>query len=154
MRRLKGAAKRKAMRNAPEAEPEFQIAPMIDILLVLLVFFMSISSTEALQSNKEIDLPVAREAKQPKENPGQVIINITWSEANNVGAIEIDNETFPTPQHIIRKLQDKLMATPQTRVLIRADRTVRYSYMKEVMRAVGQSGIPNITFSVVDKDVK
>lgn len=153
MKRLKGAAKRKAMRNTPDEDPEFQIAPMIDILLVLLVFFMSISSTEALQSNREIDLPVAREAKQPKENSGQVIVNITWSEANNIGAIEIDNEVYPTPQHIVRKLQDKVMATPHTRVLIRADRTVRYSYMKEPMRAVGQSGIPNITFSVVDKDL-
>jgi biopolymer transport protein ExbD len=51
--------KKKRRQPEPEADPEFQIAPMIDILLVLLVFFMSISSTEVLQSNKDIRLPVA-----------------------------------------------------------------------------------------------
>ena len=39
-------------------EPEFQIAPMIDVLLVLLIFFMSITSAEVLKVDKNIVLPV------------------------------------------------------------------------------------------------
>ena len=57
------AAKRAALRQIPEEDPEFQIAPMIDILLVLLVFFMSISSTEVLQTNDKVKLPIAKDAK-------------------------------------------------------------------------------------------
>jgi hypothetical protein len=71
-----GKKKKKHRQPEPEADPEFQIAPMIDILLVLLVFFMSISSTEVLQSNKDIRLPVAKDAKDAKENPGQIIVNL------------------------------------------------------------------------------
>ena len=48
---------RSETRLPPEEDPEFQIAPMIDILLVLLVFFMSISSTEVLQKTEGINLP-------------------------------------------------------------------------------------------------
>ncbi|MEY3491359.1 MAG: hypothetical protein RL309_487 [Verrucomicrobiota bacterium] len=42
-----------------EGEPEFQVAPMIDVLLVLLIFFMSITSAQVLKVDKNIALPVA-----------------------------------------------------------------------------------------------
>jgi len=47
-----------------EGEPEFQIAPMIDVLLVLLIFFMSITSAQVLRIDKDIKLPVAADAKK------------------------------------------------------------------------------------------
>ena len=52
-------------------EPEFQIAPMIDVLLVLLVFFMSITSAEVLKVDKNIRLPVSPNAKTARCRDGQ-----------------------------------------------------------------------------------
>ena len=46
-----------------DGEPEFQIAPMIDVLLVLLVFFVMITSAEVLKVDKNIKLPVSPNAK-------------------------------------------------------------------------------------------
>jgi biopolymer transport protein ExbD len=40
------------------------------------------------------------------------------------------------------------------RVLIRADKDVRYSVMKSLLESVGRAGIANVTFSVVDKDAQ
>jgi biopolymer transport protein ExbD len=145
--------KKKAVRKPDhEPDPEFQIAPMIDILLVLLVFFMSISSTEVLQSNKEINLPIAKEAKEAKDNPGQVIINVTYTAINGTTAIEVDQKDYAMPAKIVPILQNKVSANPLVRVLIRADREVRYDYVRKILEAVGQSGVGNVTFSVVDKD--
>jgi len=135
-----------------EPDPEFQIAPMIDILLVLLVFFMSISSTEVLQSNKEINLPIAKEAKEAKDNPGQVIINVTYTAMNGMTAIEVDQKDYAMPAEIVPILQTKVSSNPLIRVLLRADREVRYDYVRKILEAVGQSGVGNVTFSVVDKD--
>ena len=126
---------------------------MIDILLVLLVFFMSISSTEVLASNKTVNLAVAKDGKQPGKNPGQVIVNVTWSLINNMGTVEVNNKLFNSPDNLVPMLQSSLLKTPQTRVLIRADRAVRYEYLRQILKAVGDSGITNVTFSVVDKDL-
>jgi biopolymer transport protein ExbD len=143
----------KERKNPPEEDPEFQIAPMIDILLVLLVFFMSISSTEVLQSNHNITLPVAADGKDASKNsPGQVIINIAWVPINNVGSIEISDTTYPDPQAIIPPVQRAIQANPVARVLIRADRAVKWQFMKQVMKAVAQAGVANVTFSVVNKE--
>jgi biopolymer transport protein ExbD len=149
----KGKANRGLMRNPPEEDPEFQIAPMIDILLVLLVFFMSISSTEVLASNKTITLPVAKDGKQPGKNPGQVIVNVSWSTLNNLGSIEVNNRVFPSAADMAPMLHDAIMKTPQTRVLIRADRGVRWEFMRQILKACGEAGISNVTFSVVDKEL-
>src|SRR5262245_20796491 len=129
----------------PEAEPEFQIAPMIDILLVLLVFFMSISSTEVLQSNQDVDLPVAKEAKDAKKNPGQVIVNVLYTPINNQTTLEVDERVY-TPQTLLPVLQARVTANPMLRVLIRADKQVRYEFLRTLLETVGSSGIGDVTF--------
>lgn len=136
-----------------EVEPEFQIAPMIDILLVLLVFFMSISSTEVLQSNQEVNLPVAKDAKAPKENPGQVIINVLNNPVTGETGIEVDEVRYDSPADLVQRLQSEIRNNPQVRVLIRADKNVLYEYTRSLLEAVGQAGIANVTFSVVDKEM-
>lgn len=135
---------------APEEDPEFQIAPMIDILLVLLVFFMSISSTEVLQTNKELILPVAKDAKDKGgDNPSQAIVNVTWF---TTGAIDLDSVKYPDPASIVPVLAKKIAASPTLRVLLRSDREVRWEYLRSVLKAVGDAGVSNVTFAVVDKD--
>ncbi len=62
---------------------------MIDILLVLLVFFMSISSTEVLQTNDRRKA-ARRQGCEGQERietggAGQVIVNVLWSAINNGG---------------------------------------------------------------------
>lgn len=145
---------KKDLKNPAEEDPEFQIAPMIDILLVLLVFFMSISSTEVLQSNREIQLPVAKDGKDAGKNkhPSQVIVNVTWLDVTNMGGIEVDDVRYSRADDMVPRLQKAVNGDPMARVLIRADRSVRYEFLRNVMKAVGEAGISNVTFSVVDKD--
>ncbi|MFV0337079.1 MAG: ExbD/TolR family protein [Chthoniobacterales bacterium] len=143
--------KRKRRQPEAEADPEFQIAPMIDILLVLLVFFMSISSTEVLQSNRDIKLPVAKEAQDAKKNPGQVIVNILYNEMNDATIIEV-NDVDVDANGLIPMLQKHVATNPLVRVLIRADRAVRYDHLRSVLQSVGNAGVSNVTFSVVDKE--
>ena len=141
-------------RMTPEEDPEFQIAPMIDILLVLLIFFMSISSSEVLQVNQDVVLPTAKDAKAPdKGTQGQTIVNITWNTLSNLGGIELDEKKFNDPGQIIGVLEPKVRSNAKMRVLIRADKNVRYEYLRSVMVAAANAGVGNVTFSVVDKDM-
>ena len=143
---------RKQTRLVPEEDPEFQIAPMIDILLVLLVFFMAISTSEILQVSEGVILPVAKDAGKRTKPKGEVLVNVLWNPINNLGSIEISEEKYDRADQIAGILTAAVKASPETRILIRADRNVRYDYLRSIMVAAGAAGVGKVTFSVVDKD--
>ena len=63
-----------------DGEPEFQIAPMIDVLLVMLIFFMSITTTQVLKVDKAVQLPVAPNAIKRDQTRSEAIVNVRWDE--------------------------------------------------------------------------
>ena len=145
---------RAATRLMPEEDPEFQIAPMIDILLVLLVFFMSIATEQVMQVNKEVILPMAKEAKEPppeEKGKSELMLNLTWSDIGNNGSIIVDDKVVDasTLADLITK---KKAISKDLRVIIRADKRAKYAYVRSIMVAMGAAGVPNVTFSAVDKE--
>ena len=57
------------------------------------------------------------------------------------------------PADLAPELKNRLSRYSDMRVLVRADRSVQFSYMRDVLRAIGESGVDNVTFSAVDKDM-
>jgi biopolymer transport protein ExbD len=150
---------RAATRALPEEDPEFQIAPMIDILRVLLVFFMTIATDQVLQVNKEVVLPVANSIEKPPNTEQlNVYVNVIWN-LDGTGKIEVDTrgqmELAGLTDYIAQK---RAAAEGQGKaelfqVIIRGDKRARYSYIKTVMRAVGDAKVPKVIFSAVDKEI-
>lgn len=154
MHRQTGGQKNKqATRELPEEDPEFQIAPMIDILLVLLVFFMSIASTQVLQTNEAVKLPVAKDAAPAGESAdGRVIVNVLWEGISNSGTIEISGRNYGAPSDVQPVLKSEVDKNPNAQVLIRADKNVRYEYLRGLLKTAAAAGVANVTFSVINKD--
>ena len=126
---------------------------MIDILLVLLIFFMSIATDQVLQVNKDVVLPVAKDGQDVgKDKRSELIVNIVWSEIGQNGSIIVDDKPID-PVALTARIQT-MAKNDEFRVVIRADKNSRYGYTKEVMRAVGAGGVGKITFSVVDKEIE
>lgn len=157
-------AAKAATRVLPEEDPEFQIAPMIDILLVLLVFFMTIATDQVLQVNKDVVLPVATNGEDPKkEESGEVIVNVLWGEKDpnkvvegDMGHLDVEGKgpmglKELTDYIITKKTAVESKGQSNFRVVIRADRNAKYQYVRTVMVAVGAAAVPTVVFSAVDK---
>ncbi len=82
-----------------------------------------------------------------------MIVNIPWIPARNSGVIEVDGVTLAGAAHLLPILEKSVHANPNVRILIRADKSVRYEFLRPVMIVAGQAGIKNVTFSVVDRDL-
>ena len=136
-----------------EGEPEFQIAPMIDVLLVLLIFFMSITSAQVLRIDKDIKLPVAADAKKKegKNAMFEAAINVRWLSGQQKSKIKLDDRELPN-EEIIEALTQRKNSNPTYRVIIRGDRDVPAVEIQKVMALIAQSGIDDISFSALNKE--
>ena len=100
-----------------------------------------------------VKLPVAKDAKTASETAeGRVIVNVLWTPINNAGSIEIGGQTFAAPGDVQPVLKAEVEKNPNAQVLIRADKAVRYAYLRALLKAAGAAGVSNVTFSVVNKE--
>lgn len=140
--------------NTESGEPEFQIAPMIDVLLTLLIFFMSITSAQVLRIDKEIQLPVASDAKKKDENQAmnEAALNIRWQAASQKSTITFENREYPELEALVDLLRGRKEHNPKYRVVIRGDKRMPAVEIQKVMTLVGQAGIDDISFSALNKE--
>lgn len=136
-----------------DGEPEFQIAPMIDVLLVLLIFFMSITSAQVLRIDKDIKLPVAADAKKKEDKNAmfEAAINVRWIAAKQESVIKLDDRELEN-EEIVNILSERKNNNPTYRVIIRGDRDVPAVEIQKVMALIAQSGIDDISFSALNQD--
>jgi biopolymer transport protein ExbD len=133
-----------------DGEPEFQIAPMIDVLLVLLIFFMSITSAQVLSIDKEIQLPVAEDAKKKEKNVmNEAALNVRWT--NGKALILFENTSYDNVEPLVEKLRSRHDANAKYRVVIRGDKRLPAIEVQRVMSVVAQAGIDDISFSALNK---
>ena len=134
-------------------EPEFQIAPMIDVLLVLLIFFMSITTAEILKVDKNIVLPISPNAKKrdPELTKHEIAINVRWDTKLLKAFVKVDDRDYPNLSDLIPRLQDRKKADPKIRAVIRGDRSLPAIEIQRVMNLIGEGGIAEISFAASNK---
>ena len=140
---------RKRKRHDEDGDPEFQVAPMVDVLLVLMLFFMAITSTEVLKKDKNLRLADASHAKQDKEKhqPDQLIVNVSWTDGT--AHFSMDGVQYPSAGALQDVLAAQHTKNPRAYVLIRADKDVEYSNIADLMSVCGSAGIATVTFAVI-----
>jgi biopolymer transport protein ExbD len=136
-----------------EGEPEFQIAPMIDVLLVLLIFFMTITSAEVLKVDKKLTLPVSPNAKKrdPEFSKHEMAVNLRWNEADKSSALVVDEKVYDDREEIIPYLQERKKADDKLRIVIRGDRGLPNIEVQRLMNLLAEAGMSDISFAASNK---
>ena len=134
---------------------------MIDVLLTILIFFMTITSAQVLKVDKSIKLPVAVDAQKKDSTRAEAIINVRWQPALNKAEFVHDDKVYPRASEMVPALKiaketaEKKITdgqNPNFRVVIRGDREAPALYISQAMNAAGEAGIADISFSAASKD--
>ena len=143
-----------------DGEPEFQVAPMVDVLLTILVFFMMITSAQVLKVDKTITLPVAPDALKRDSQRSEIVINVRWHADVKKAEFVVNDHAYATasllagPLRAAKALGEKKVtqsANPTFRAVIRGDQNVPALYVSQVMNTCGEAGISDISFATLNK---
>jgi biopolymer transport protein ExbD len=139
--------------SSESGEPEFQIAPMVDVLLVLLIFFMAITSAEVLKVNKEIVLPVSPNAKKrdPDLAKHELAINVSWDPKAAKAVVDVDDKPYPKLEDLVPYLKERKAKNEKIRAVVRGDKLLPAIEIQRVMNVVGEGGISDISFAASNK---
>ena len=132
---------------------------MIDVLLTILVFFMTITSAQVLKVDKTIQLPVAKDAQKKDTSRAEAIVNVRWKDKK--AQFVFDERVYSQAMTLVEPLKAAKVtgekkvtgaANPTFRAVIRGDRDVPALYLARAMNACAEAGITDISFSAVNKD--
>ena len=123
-----------------EDEIGFQLAPMIDMTFLLLIFFMVTTKISKDQVKVDIKLPTAANATIPNDISNRDIISIDSTGAYYIGQIPA------TKKELTAHLKERFKVTPPLRLYIRADKNTPGKQIKELMRIAAEAGAVNVIF--------
>ncbi len=134
--------KRYSQRSGHTAMAELNVTPLLDLAFVLLIIF--IITTPLLESNVTLQLPTASQRPTPPVDPKSIrTISITRS-----GQIYLDNRPIDLPA-----LEQELAAfkaeKPDAAVIVRADKSLPYQQVVDILDVVQRTKIASIGFPTV-----
>ena len=127
-------------------EPEFQMAPMIDIIFLLLIFFMVISTFQKLEEVEVVKLPVADESQTKKSNYGEVVINVLED-----GTIVLNQQVYALGD-LYSVLSEQTASSKKAKITIRGDENVPHSWIMGVMRVCAASNLWDVSFATFQEE--
>jgi biopolymer transport protein ExbD len=126
----------------------FQVVPMIDILFLLLCFFVTSQIYSQWESEIDIQLPTAQKTDFNQRLPGEIILNVTREGATVVNGRNLnDGELSALLERLVKLF-------PGQPILIRADKQTPYGHVIKVLDLCKQADIWNISFATAIAEKK
>lgn len=132
------------MRFAPETSskaPQLALTSMLDVIFLLLCFFVTVSVFSQWESEISISLPSAKTAEEPGRLPGEIIVNL-----DKEGAIKVNGAPLS-----LSELEERLSRIskfyPGQQVIIRADKETKYDNLVKVVDACRAGSVWNFSLA-------
>jgi biopolymer transport protein ExbD len=123
-------------------EPEINLIPFIDVLLVVLIFLM-LSTTYSKFTELQLKLPVADTDAQ-RDYPKELLVTVSSDGAYTVNRAPLAGRSL---EILASALLDGAKAGKDTVIIISADASAKHQAVVTVMEAARRAGLTQITFA-------
>jgi biopolymer transport protein ExbD len=123
-----------------------EIIPMIDTIVILLIFYMSFSRFAEMQREANIKLPRSVAGDEFKKTPNQIIINMVSSDDVTVGGHAYKVDDLPALLRHIQTTDPGLNS-----LILRGSRDMAYKDLSAFLKVCSKAGIADVTFATLEK---
>jgi biopolymer transport protein ExbD len=123
-------------------DPEINLIPFIDVLLVILIFLM-LSTTYSKFTELQITLPVA-DAEKLRDRPREIIVSVSADGRYVVNRRVVDGRSV---ELLTAELMAAAQGNPEMVVIVSADAVTAHQSVVNVMDAARRAGLPRLTFA-------
>lgn len=138
------------MKTAPAAASfDLNLAPMVDVMMCLLIFFM-LATRMTEQESSRIDLPIARAAQDFEQSrlDHRFVINITNPKKAS-GPTYLIREVPQTREEVFDLIEAEARKHPDVNCVIRADRNLAFGQIEAILEHCAKAGVSNISFGAL-----
>ena len=118
-----------------------QFAPMIDIVFLLLIFFLVTWSHARFENELDISVPKADESTDPRRRFGEQIINVTKDGNVIINSVTMDDDELLESLNAVAELR------PDQSIILRGDMEVAYQHIVRVLNICHKAKIYNVAFA-------
>ncbi len=127
--------------KSPELKDEkFDLTPMIDVVFLLIIFFMVVAAE--ITEKIEVEIPEADKSKVPEETKGRMQVSLQEN-----GDVFVGLAGPLTLEELGQRIRHDNDTIPGFRVYLRADSRVPHKNVQEVMQACAENGVFDIIFA-------
>ena len=128
-------------RYAPMHHPGIQLAPLVDVLLLLLIFFLLTWNAARNENELDVKVPKASSAKEKSAPVGDVVVNVKAD-----GNVVVNRRTL-TGAELTELLKSLVQLNSEQAVIIRGDEAGAYKNIIGVLNICTEAGITNVAFA-------
>jgi len=127
--------------RVPMQHPGIQLAPLVDVLLLLLIFFLMTWNAARNENELDVKVPKASSAKEKSAPVGDIIVNVKTD-----GDVVVNRRTLSAPE-LSDLLKNLVHLNADQAVVIRGDETGAYKHVINVLNICSEAGISNVAFA-------
>lgn len=117
------------------------MTPMIDMVFLLLVFFMTVSTLARADKQVKLDLPESSQSDVPEDLSDRGTVSLDAEGRIYLGARALELDAMQA------EIKSALEANPQLRIHVRADELTAYREIKKVLRACAEVGAYEVIYA-------
>ncbi|HEV8185536.1 MAG TPA: biopolymer transporter ExbD [Chthoniobacterales bacterium] len=128
-------------RHAAPQHPGIQLAPLVDVLMLLLIFFLLTWNAARNENELDVKVPKAAAGKEKSAPIGDVVVNVRAD-----GNVVVNRRTLNEAE-LSELLRNLMQLNADQAVVIRGDETGAYKNVVSVLNTCSEAGVTNVAFA-------